>query len=129
MTIIDAEGVDPDSILFTIQRSTISGIDSLDIFDSGVIWSEPNLSFSSDIPFVDGETVTVRIVRSYDLIGNAMESFPSATFRMDMTPPVVSAIMPAPGSMVLSASPVISFNLFDAISGLDITMSALVLTV
>ncbi|MFP4458644.1 MAG: gliding motility-associated C-terminal domain-containing protein [Candidatus Zixiibacteriota bacterium] len=119
MEIADSNGVIGDSIEFTIERSTIAGVDTFTIDSAGVSWTEPRLEYSPSIAFENGEDVTVTIIKSYDELGNAMEAFPSATFTMDMTSPVMSGASPAAGSIVLEPSPEISFELTDDLSGVD----------
>ncbi|MBN1756060.1 gliding motility-associated C-terminal domain-containing protein [bacterium] len=114
IAIIDTDGVAESTIILEV---------------AGVVYTlpDPHLSWTDDsllifIPspyFADGDTITIRLLEVEDDLGNPMTGTLEWTFYIDLTPPVLSALMPPNRSIVADSFQIISLNIFDSLSGLD----------
>jgi hypothetical protein len=130
----------PDqSILIRVMDAASDPIDesSIVLEVSGITYTidDPELSFRSPdtiafVPstdFSDGEIVTVRLLACSDILGNELSDAPFVlNFRVDLSAPFISAFSPAATSGVRDLCPTVSFNLTDALSGLNTSSVSIV---
>jgi len=123
MIVSDEDGVVTSSIRMWVLRSTdMTDTTFIDYTTSGFSFDGENLIYYPTEPFVNAETIYVCLTDAEDIIGNPLDPSPVCwSFVMDTTPPRVWNITPPPGDVVATRTPTISMNLWDDLSGLDIT--------
>ncbi|MBN2541881.1 gliding motility-associated C-terminal domain-containing protein [bacterium] len=105
-----------EGVLYTISHDWLSyDGDSLLVF-------QPDPGFWSN-----GQVVHVELTRADDIYGFPLADILTWSFVIDLAPPVIYNMIPAPEAAVPDSSPLISFDLADSLSGLDET--TIVLTV
>ncbi len=72
-----------------------------------------------DIGYSNGDTIEVCVLQLEDMNGCSLDVPECWTIIVDTEPPFISNIDPPPGSAVSAATPIISFQLHDSISGVD----------
>jgi len=114
MVIEDDDGIDWESIVFLVNAVS---------YDAGcpeLLWSVAGtLYFYPSLPFSDGDTIECCLLGAWDSLGNPLEEIVCWEFYMDMSYPVLYEATPPDGSLESTNRPVISFRLYDDISGLD----------
>ncbi|MBN1755677.1 hypothetical protein JW877_05625 [bacterium] len=112
----DTRGVEASSVNLVINSVSYD----LDAEELSYL-NDTLLLFIPSIPWTDGAVINVSLSGVADEAGNVMETPLSWSFNVDLSPPTISNIQPPPGSTESSDSPLISFDLQDAGSGLDET--------
>ncbi len=101
-----------NGILYTTADPELSFF-YLDPPPDSLVWLPP-------VDWTSGETVNVRLLSAEDSIGNTLDGAPVEwSFRIDLEPPVLTGLSPAPESLVADLCPVIDFGLYDDLSGLN----------
>jgi len=116
--ISDDQGVIPESISVEIDGIIYDWPDRMS-------WSGDSLIFTPTAPFADGDTIDLSVLEAYDSLGNALSGVFTWQFIIDLSPPVVADIDPAPGTYVSDASPTIQILMEDSISGINPTSFAI----
>ncbi|HHS51127.1 MAG TPA: hypothetical protein ENN07_08440, partial [candidate division Zixibacteria bacterium] len=120
--ITDEYGVDIESIRFSVN-SVVYSVDgfTLDFSDDTLRFYPPDL-------WTDGEEVHTCVDSVSNTWGVVPEDLPICwTWFVDLTPPFVWGEIPPAGSVTPEASPTVSFNIEDTLSGLD--ESSVVITI
>ena len=109
-------GVDTSTIVVTVNGTDVTA----DVVPSGPT-SSIRMDYDPPTDFLYNQTVTVTVDAS-DIAGNAMAtgSFSFSTIT-DLTPPAIQNMVPADGDVDVPVDTDISFELTDAISGVDAT--------
>jgi len=117
--LFDEEGVNSDRIYLVINEAGYSTSDpalNYNPRDSILVFS-PGAGF-----WADNETVYVSLDSAFDINGNPLTDAPLEwSFYTDFSPPYFENMLPASDSLVATASPVISFDIFDDMSGVEPT--------
>lgn len=109
----DSVAVDAASIRLTVNSNRY------DISDSRLAYANDTLSF---VPFPfwsDGELVSFCLDSAANIYGVPLDSAVCSQFTVDLSPPGASNQTPSDGNMVLNSTPTISFDITDALSGLN----------
>ncbi|MBN2543354.1 gliding motility-associated C-terminal domain-containing protein [bacterium] len=121
-----------------LRITDVSGVDinTLILEVDGVEYAYPNpalsyaggvLRFSSPAPWVNGDSIVVRLIQVYDFAGNGISPAPMEWwFGLDFSPPEVTNPLPSPGSIITTPTPDISVDIQDASSGVDSTTITLI---
>ncbi len=89
------------------------------LFDDELSLTGTELCFTPESLFTDGFTVDVELVSAEDIHGNSlMEPF-AFSFTIDMSTPYITDAWPEIDAFISDLEPVITFDLFDDISGTD----------
>ncbi|RKZ29898.1 hypothetical protein DRQ36_07275 [bacterium] len=113
-TIIDPDGVDPATIIITVNGDT-STVDS-----SEVTFADDTLLFDPIVDFwLDTDTVEFCIIEALDFLGNPMGDIYCWSWLMDLSPPVFWSEMPYHGELLADSLAPFSIRVFDSLSGLD----------
>ena len=117
----DPEGddIDPASIFVSVDGTEYyEGISGFSFTpDDSLVRIAPAGLFS------DGDIVYVRVDSVADVLGNALISPYSYSFTVDLSPPYITDVIPAPG-YVADVSPLVCFVLSDDLSGVDMGASS-----
>ena len=100
-----------NDFLVIVNDDSIGAID-VELFGDTVLYTPTTLYFS-------GEIVNVEIVSAFDVSGLEIHCDNVFRFTIDLDPPVVIPISPAPGSGIVEPSPIISAILSDSIAGVN----------
>ncbi|MBN2542969.1 gliding motility-associated C-terminal domain-containing protein [bacterium] len=115
----DDDGVDVSTIELEIT-SNITGVSTYTVDGITLVWDD-SLIFYPSPAWVDGETLTACLTAADDSIGNTLEEAPVCwTFYIDLSSPVFWNESPADGEVITDLSPIVSVNIVDLISGLDV---------
>ncbi|MBN1756536.1 hypothetical protein JW877_10060 [bacterium] len=114
--------IDSSSIIFSINSERYElGDGYLNLaLDTLLVWTPLE-------PLEDGDTLNAFLIALEDNCGGILETPISRTFYVDLSPPVITNIIPPPGSMADGIFPTIQFCLNDQFSGVD--TSSLILLV
>ncbi|RKZ34359.1 hypothetical protein DRQ33_02320, partial [bacterium] len=105
--------LDSNSINLIINNDTISMDDvRFSISPSGT------LTFTPDVSWSDGDTVTGYLNSLCDMLGNCNEITPF-NFIVDISPPIIDPIYPLPGALIADSLVVISIKIKDEITSLS----------
>jgi len=111
--IFDDSGVETTSIRFTVNGTEHY------VGDGWLTYIDDTLVYSPSPLWTDGEHIHCCLDSVCDVFGNVPDSLPICwDWDVDLTPPVFSGEVPAPGSTVPEASPTVEFDLEDFLSGL-----------
>ncbi len=116
MTIEDPDGVEPSSIVITVQGDTFT-VDSFQ-----VSYVNDTLIFDPANPadfWHDGDSVEICLVEAADLLGNTLGDIYCWWWRMDLSPPVFWGEEPYDGELLADSLAPISINVWDSLSGID----------
>ncbi|MCK5834008.1 hypothetical protein KAH81_10120 [bacterium] len=115
MLIEDPDGIDPFSLLFYNGSDTVNGYSSSVVFIGDTFRYTP----SSDWP--NGSTIDLSLVDINDSLGNHIDSPINWSFTADLGNPVIDNLIPRAGQVLTVFPAVISANLTDSITGIDIS--------
>lgn len=116
MTITDPDGVDPTSILITVNGDTFA-VDSFQ-----VEYVNDTLTFDPANPsdfWHDNDSVEICLIAAVDSLGNTFSGPYCWWWRMDLSPPVFWDEIPVDGALLNDSTAAISIYTFDSLSGLD----------
>jgi len=114
LVVTDPDGVDEGSICLLVNGEEYS------IEDEELEYNLDTLVFAPlDSVFGDEETVEVMLVKAHDMLGNPMRDTLRWSFRVDLTPPVASMVIPSDGAMVRDTKPAIYIDVDDNLSGVN----------
>jgi len=109
-SITDDQGVLPESCTVEIDGVVYD-------FPDHLTWANDSLTFIPTTPFTHGDTIQVAVLNASDSLGNALSGTFEWWFLSDQAPPVLLDIIPAPGSILSEASPLIQILTIDSLSG------------
>ncbi|MGC9315276.1 MAG: hypothetical protein ACP5G4_06580, partial [bacterium] len=118
ITLFDENGINHPSVQLTVNGLDVYGDDAT------VTWAGDSIDtmvYTPDVPFSDGDTVRVILIEAEDMIGNPLATPLSWRFTIDYSPPYISGASPDMGEIVPDAAPSFEFDIFDDLSGLDVT--------
>jgi hypothetical protein len=116
MTIIDPDGVDPTSILITVNGDTFA-VDSFQ-----VSYVNDTLIFDPANPadfWHDNDSVVICLIQAIDSLGNPFSGPYCWWWKMDLTPPVFWGEGPYDGELLADSTAPISVYLWDSLTGID----------
>ncbi|MCD6501780.1 hypothetical protein J7L01_04210, partial [bacterium] len=112
--ITDDDTVDASSIRFSVNGDSYV-VDGVNLF-----FDRDTLHFIPPILWTDGETLHCCVDSVCDYFGVVNDTLPICwDWFVDLSEPVVWGEIPPAGSVTPEASPTVSFNIFDSLSGLD----------
>lgn len=116
MTVSDPDGVDPASLLITVNGDTFA-VDSfqVDYVNDTLIFDPAN---PPDF-WHDEDSVEICLVEAVDSLGNALADPYCWWWRMDLSPPVFWGETPYDGELLADSLAPISIELWDSLSGID----------
>ncbi len=113
--LVDTEishGVDPASIIVLVNGDTHT------VGDGELTYDGERVCFLPESLFADGEVVSVVLAAATDFPGNPLATTYSWSYSVDLSAPYVPpGAWPPPGSEIATLTPVVTFDLVDALSG------------
>ncbi|MFP4458209.1 MAG: gliding motility-associated C-terminal domain-containing protein [Candidatus Zixiibacteriota bacterium] len=123
MIVDDRDGIIESSIVLEVVRyagTSDEGTVSMTTGSSQLSYdSRPNLIFTPDPPFINGETVEVCITAVEDSLHNPIDGIVCWSFSMDLQEPKFLSISPADSAVLLERIAPIEIELIDSLTGID----------
>ncbi|MCK5832381.1 hypothetical protein KAH81_01800 [bacterium] len=121
----DDVGVDPSTIMMVVEGDTYYVDDSIVTYTETAL--ETTLTFCpipAGMAWIDSQLVHVELISADDTLGNPLQTPLLWTFWVDLEAPVVEnfssgGITPVCGDTVFTTRPIVSFDLWDNLSGVD----------
>jgi hypothetical protein len=124
MTINDPQGIRDTTIVLRVTRRAGTAAESSSDYttaSSALTFTYPDLRFTPTPAFEDGESIHVCLNAVEDSLFNPLAAPLCWGFSMDLSAPVYSNPVPAPGSVLLVRSNPISIDLTDIYTGIEPT--------
>ncbi|MFP4459091.1 MAG: gliding motility-associated C-terminal domain-containing protein [Candidatus Zixiibacteriota bacterium] len=119
ISLYDTTGIVETSIQLDVNGTVYTTADPeleffyLDPPPDSLVWTPP-------ADWLDGDIVNVSLLAAEDSLGNELYEAPIEwMFTIDLTPPVITGLMPPPDTMLTTLCPIIDFDIGDMLSGLD----------
>ena len=117
INLADMDGVVESTIEISINGTHYTTADAeLEYFPAPA----DSLVFTPSALWTDGTVVICSLLTAEDTYGNPLESAPVVwSFTIDLVPPVISGMIPAPGEHILGTVTMVEMDVTDAGSGVD----------
>ena len=109
----DIDGVLESSIRLEIE-GTVYTVDSAEL-----LYRNDTLRFIPSTLWTDGQTVEVALLSAEDIFGNALETPLNFSFRVDLSPPLITPLAPSPDETVRVRCPELRLRITDTLSGVN----------
>ncbi len=120
--ITESYGLDTTSISVLVEINSDSTI--LTVADEELLFRGDTLLVTVG-DYSDNDNIRASILSLENVFGCSPDSLPSYSFTADLEGPEITPVYPLPDDVIVDESPVISFTVFDSVSGCDDSTVAL----
>ncbi len=115
LLVVDPDGVDQYSTIF------YNGTDTLTAYSSSIVFVGDTLRYTPTSDWLSGVGISLGLVDIADSLGNHIDSPVEWSFTADLAAPIIDNEIPREGQVLDSFPSIISANLADSITGIDIS--------